>query len=176
LAAYRELLRTQPEHRGNVVHVVFAYPSRHDLPDYRAYTAEVQRLAREIDDEFATQDWSPVLLEVNDDYPRSLAALQLADVLVINPLRDGMNLVAKEGPVLSAGDVALVLSREAGAADELGDDALLVNPYDVTGTAAAMHAALRMPPEERRERRERLAKAAVSLPPREWMRAQLATL
>jgi trehalose 6-phosphate synthase len=176
LAAYRELLRTQPEHRGNVVHVVFAYPSRHDLPDYRAYTAEVQRLAREIDDEFATQDWSPVLLEVNDDYPRSLAALQLADVLVINPLRDGMNLVAKEGPVLSAGDVALVLSREAGAADELGDDALLVNPYDVTGTAMAMHAALRMPPEERRERRERLAKAAVSLPPREWMRAQLATL
>jgi trehalose 6-phosphate synthase len=176
LAAYRELLRTQPEHRGNVVHVVFAYPSRHDLPDYRAYTAEVQRLAREIDDEFATHDWSPVLLEVNDDYPRSLAALRLADVLVVNPLRDGMNLVAKEGPVLSAGDVALVLSREAGAADEFGDDALLVNPYDVTGTAAAMHAALTMPPEERRERRERLAKAAVSLPPREWMRAQLATL
>jgi trehalose 6-phosphate synthase len=173
LAAYRELLRAQPEHRGNVVHLVFAYPSRHDLPDYRAYTAEVQRLAREIDDEFATHDWSPVILEVNDDYPRSLAALQLADVLVVNPLRDGMNLVAKEGPVLSSGAVALVLSREAGAADEFGDDALLVNPYDVTGTAAAMHEALTMPVEERRARRERLTKAAVALPPREWMRAQL---
>src|SRR5207245_6497444 len=78
LAAYRELLRTHPEHRGNVVHVVLAYPSRHDLPDYRAYTAEVQRVAREIDDEFATAEWSPMLLEVNDDYARSLAALQIA--------------------------------------------------------------------------------------------------
>jgi trehalose 6-phosphate synthase len=173
MAAYRELLRSHPEHHGNVVHLVLAYPSRHDLPDYRAYTAEVQRLAREIDDEFATHDWSPVLLEVNDDYPRSLAALQLADVLVVNPLRDGMNLVAKEGPVLSVEGVALVLSREAGAADEFGEDALLVNPYDVTGTAAAMHEALTMPPDERRGRCERLAKAAVALPPREWMRAQL---
>ncbi|HET6817804.1 MAG TPA: trehalose-6-phosphate synthase [Mycobacteriales bacterium] len=176
LAAYRELLRTHPEHRGNVVHVVFAYPSRHDLPDYRAYTAEVQRLAREIDDEFATHDWAPILLEVNDDYPRSLAALQLADVLVVNPLRDGMNLVAKEGPVLSADGVALVLSREAGAADEFSDDALLVNPYDVSGTAAAMHEALTMPPDERRQRSERLAKGAVALPPREWLRAQLDAL
>jgi len=176
LAAYRELLRTRPEHRGNVVHVVFAYPSRHDLPDYRAYTAEVQRLAREIDDEFATHEWSPVLLEVNDDYPRSLAALQLADVLVVNPLRDGMNLVAKEGPVLSRDGVAVVLSREAGAADELGEDALLVNPYDVSGTAAAMHEALTLSADDRRQRSERLAKAAVALPPREWLRAQLEAL
>src|SRR3954462_6808570 len=173
LHAYRELLRSRPEHRGSVVHVVFAYPSRHDLPDYRAYTADVQRVAREIDDEFAGGGWAPVILEVNDDYPRSLAALQLAEVLVVNPLRDGMNLVAKEGPVLSDDGVALVLSREAGAADELGDDALLVNPYDVTGTAAAMHEAQTMPVEERRVRRERLAKAAVALPPRDWMRAQL---
>jgi trehalose 6-phosphate synthase len=176
LAAYREMLRTHPEHRGHVSHVVFAYPSRHDLPDYRAYTAEVQRLAREIDDEFATHDWSPVVLEVNDDYPRSLAALQLADVLVVNPLRDGMNLVAKEGPVLSRAGVALVLSREAGAADEFRDDALVVNPYDVSDTANAMHAALCMSPEERRVRSERLAKAAASLPPREWLRAQLDAL
>ncbi|MDQ1694835.1 MAG: trehalose 6-phosphate synthase, partial [Frankiaceae bacterium] len=149
LQAYRELLRTHPEHRGNVVHVVFAYPSRHDLPDYRAYTAEVQRVAREIEDEFATADWSPLVLEVNDDYPRSLAALQLADVLVVNPLRDGMNLVAKEGPVLSRNGVAIVLSREAGAADELGRDTLLVNPYDVSGTAQALHEALAMPADER---------------------------
>jgi trehalose 6-phosphate synthase len=176
LAAYRELLRTRPEHRGNVVHIVLAYPSRHDLPDYRAYTADVQRVAREIDDEFAGPGWSPVLLEVNDDYPRSLAALQLADVLVVNPLRDGMNLVAKEGPVLSQHDLALVLSREAGAADELGADALLVNPFDVSGTAEAMHRALTMPGPERAARRARLEHAAVALPPREWLAAQLAEL
>jgi trehalose 6-phosphate synthase len=176
LHAYRELLRTQPEHRGNVVHVVFAYPSRHDLPDYRAYTADVQRVAREIDDEFAGGGWSPLILEVNDDYPRSLAALQLAEVLVVNPLRDGMNLVAKEGPVLSERGAALVLSREAGAADELGPDSLLVNPYDVTGTARALHEALMMPADERRERTDRLATAATALPPRDWLAAQLKAL
>ena len=176
LHAYRELLRSRPEHRGNVVHVVFAYPSRHDLPDYRAYTADVQRLAREIDDEFARPGWSPLILEVNDDYARSLAALQLADVLVVNPLRDGMNLVAKEGPVLSENGAALVLSREAGAADELGDDALLVNPFDVSGTAEAMHEALSIPVDLRRERCARLAAAAVKLPPREWLQAQIDSL
>ena len=136
----------------------------------------MQRVAREIDDEFAHPGWSPLILEVNDDYARSLAALQLADVLVVNPLRDGMNLVAKEGPVLSANGVALVLSREAGAADELGDSALLVNPYDVSGTAAAMHEALTMPPDSRRERSARLAAAAVALPPRDWLRALIDSL
>jgi trehalose 6-phosphate synthase len=78
--------------------------------------------------------------------------------------------------VLSGDGVAVVLSREAGAADEFGDDALLVNPYDVSGTAAAMHEALTMAPDERRQRSERLAKAAVALPPREWLRAQLDAL
>ena len=111
LLSYRELLRNHPEHRGRVVHIVFAYPSRHDLPDYRAYTAEVQRVAREIDDEFATADWSPIVLEVNDDYARSLASLQIADVLIVNPLRDGMNLVAKEGPVLSERGLAHVTAE-----------------------------------------------------------------
>jgi len=176
LHAYREMLLNHPEHRGNVVHVVFAYPSRHDLPDYRAYTADVQRIAREIDDEFAGAGWSPLILEVNDDYPRSLAALQVADVLVVNPLRDGMNLVAKEGPVLAHDGVALVLSREAGAADELGDDAFVVNPYDVTATAEAIHAALALDADERRTRSSRLAAAAVALPPQDWLRAQLDTL
>jgi trehalose 6-phosphate synthase len=176
LLAYRELLRSWPEHHGRVAHVVLAYPSRHDLPDYRAYTAEVQRVAREIEDEFATQTWSPLLLEVNDDYPRSLAALQLADVLVVNPLRDGMNLVAKEGPVLTERGLALVLSREAGAADEFADDALIVNPYDVSGTAQAMHEALVMPAAERAERTARLRRAATALPPSAWLAAQLAAL
>ena len=176
LSAYRELLRNHPEHRGAVTHIVFAYPSRHDLPDYRAYTAEVQRVAREIDDEFATADWSPLLLEVNDDYPRSLAALQLAEVLVVNPLRDGMNLVAKEGPVLSEAGAAVVLSREAGVADEFGADALVVNPFDVSGTAEAMHQALVMPEADRRERNARMSAAATALPPQDWFRAQLAAL
>jgi trehalose 6-phosphate synthase len=176
LLAYAELLRTRPQWRERVVHLAFAYPSRHDLPEYREYTAAVQRTAREVNEEFATPGWLPVVLQVRDDYARSLAAYELADVLVVNPVRDGMNLVAKEGPVLSRDGLALVLSREAGAADQLGGDALMVNPYDVSQTAEAMHRALLMPRDERLARCDRLAAAATALPPSAWLAAQLAAL
>ncbi len=176
LEAYRELLRTRPEWHERVVHLAFAYPSRHDLPEYRAYTGVVQRVAREVNEEYARPGWLPVHLEVRDDYPRSLAAYTLADVLLVNPLRDGMNLVAKEGPVLSERGLSLVLSRQAGAADELGEDAHLVNPYDVSQTARALHEALSTPRALRAERSARLAQAATALPPAAWLAAQLAAL
>ncbi len=176
LAAYRELLRSEPEWLGRVVHLAIAYPSRHDLPEYREYAAAVQRMAREIQDEFATADWTPLVLAVDDDFPRSLAAYCLADVLVVNPLRDGMNLVAKEGPVVSERDCALVLSREAGAVADLGAGALLVNPFDVTQTAAAIGTALRMGAAERVERCRRLVAGATALPPQAWFADQLAAL
>jgi trehalose 6-phosphate synthase len=176
LGAYRELLRTYPHWRGNVVHLAFAYPSRHDLPEYREYTAAVQRLARQIDDEFAEPGWNPLILEVNDDYPRSLAACRLADVMLVNPIRDGMNLVAKEGPILADHGCALVLSTEAGAAAELGAHALMVNPFDITQTAEALNAALAMDDGERTRRSEALAAAAMSMPPRQWFAEQLAAL
>jgi trehalose 6-phosphate synthase len=176
LAAYRELLITHPEWRGRVTHLAFAYPSRHDLPEYREYTASVQRLARDIIDEFGTEDWNPLVLQVNDDYPRSLAAYRLADVLLVNPIRDGMNLVAKEGPLLSERGCVLVLSREAGAVAELGEGALVVNPYDVSGTAQALHEALTMPDAERLRRGALLAKASAAAPPQEWFADQLSAL
>ncbi|MGE5290411.1 MAG: alpha,alpha-trehalose-phosphate synthase (UDP-forming) [Micromonosporaceae bacterium] len=176
LAAYRELLATRPEWRGEVVHLAFAYPSRHDLPEYREYTGSVQRIAREIENEFGTDDWDPLILQVNDDYPRSLAAYLVADVLLVNPIRDGMNLVAKEGPVISKRGCALVLSSEAGAVAELGDHALVVNPFDVSGTADALHEALTMPDTERLARCARLAEAATALPPRKWFTDQLRAL
>ena len=97
-------------------------------------------------------------------------------MLLVNPIRDGMNLVAKEGPVLSLNGVALVLSTEAGAADDLGADAILVNPYDVSETAEALHRALTMDEEERRQRTERLAEAAAALPPQRWFTDQLRAL
>ena len=176
LAAYAELLTSYPQWRGRVTQLAFAYPSRHDLPEYREYTAQVQRLAREITDEFGTSDWNPLILQVNDDYPRSLAAYQLADVLLVNPIRDGMNLVAKEGPLLSTRGCALVLSREAGAAAELAAGALLVNPYDVTETARALHDALDMPDTERQQRCALLATASAAAPPQEWFADQISVL
>ncbi|MCW2680411.1 MAG: alpha,alpha-trehalose-phosphate synthase [Frankiales bacterium] len=176
LEAYRSLLRDRPQWRGRVVHLAFAYPSRHDLPEYREYTGAVQRVAREVNEEFATDGWLPVHLEVRDDYARSLAAYALADVLLVNPLRDGMNLVAKEGPVLSERGLSLVLSRQAGAADELGPWAHLVNPFDVAQTAEALHAALSESPALRASRTASLASAATALPPSAWLQAQLDAL
>jgi trehalose 6-phosphate synthase len=136
----------------------------------------VQRLAREISEEFGTEDWDPLILQVDDDYARSLAAYRLADVLLVNPIRDGMNLVAKEGPILSERGCALVLSREAGAATELGPDALIINPFDVSGTAEALHAALMMTEPERNRRAASLAQAASAMPPTQWFAEQLAAL
>ncbi|WP_069817361.1 alpha,alpha-trehalose-phosphate synthase (UDP-forming) [Streptomyces sp. TP-A0874] len=176
LNAYRELLTERPEWQGQVVHIAFAYPSRQDLAVYRDYTAEVQRVAEAINADFGTADWQPVILHVRDDFARSLAAYRIADVALVNPIRDGMNLVAKEVPVVSDEGCALVLSREAGAHEELGADAITVNPYDVTGTADALHRALTMPVAERAERSQRLAAAATALPPQKWFLEQLAAL
>lgn len=176
LHAYRELLRAHPEWHGRVVHLAFAYPSRHDLPEYREYTAAVQRVAKEIEDEFGTAEWQPLLLEVEDDFARSLAAYRLADVVLVNPVRDGMNLVAKEVPVVSERGCALVLSREAGACEELGEWAIVINPFDIMDTAEALYQGLTMDLGERRRRSEALAVAATALPPQRWFAAQLDAL
>ena len=176
LAAYRELLATRPEWHGRVLHLVFAYPSRSAIPEYRAYTEQVRQFAQEIVEEFRTPDWNPLILEVRDDYPRSLAACAVADVLLVNPIRDGMNLVAQEGPVLSQRGCALVLSREAGAAATLGDHALLINPYDISETAAALHQALAMPDAERQRRSAALAATAAATSPARWLEDQIASL
>ncbi|WP_369189537.1 trehalose-6-phosphate synthase [Streptomyces sp. R08] len=176
LLAYRQLLDDHPELLEQVVHVAFAYPSRQDLAVYRDYTAEVQRVADEINSRYGTPGWTPAVLHVKDDFARSLAAYRLADVALVNPIRDGMNLVAKEVPVVSDEGCVLVLSREAGAYEELGEDAIPVNPYDVIGTATALHEALTMSAGERAERTKRLTAAATALPPAQWFLEQLNAL
>ncbi|WP_055498868.1 alpha,alpha-trehalose-phosphate synthase (UDP-forming) [Streptomyces albus] len=176
LHAYRRLLTDHPEWREHVVHIAFAYPSRQDLALYRDYTAEVGRVADEINAEFGTGDWTPVVLHVKDDFARSLAAYRMADVALVNPIRDGMNLVAKEIPVVSEEGCALVLSREAGAHEEMAADAFSVNPYDVRETARALHAALEMDPADREARSRRLAETATAHPPTRWLLDQLEAL
>jgi trehalose 6-phosphate synthase len=173
LLAFRELLRTYPDWRGRVVHWVYNNPSREDLPAYREYTADIERLAQDLNDEFGTENWTPVQLDIVDDYPAALALLRRTDVLFVNSVRDGMNLVVLEGLVLSEREPAVVLSRETGAAEILGEDALIVNPFDISATAAALDQALSMPREERAPRAERMRAAAVKLPPDAWFQAQL---
>ncbi|WP_375485224.1 trehalose-6-phosphate synthase [uncultured Jatrophihabitans sp.] len=176
LLAFRELLRTRPEWHGRVVHAVYNNPSREDVPAYREYTARIERLASDIDDEFSTDEWTPLIFEIGDDYPSALAVLRRSDVVFVNSVRDGMNLVVLEGLVLSERSPAVVLSRETGAVEVLGDDAFVVNPFDVSATAQALHDALSTPVEQRRPGAERMRAAAVKLPPIDWFQAQLDAL
>jgi trehalose 6-phosphate synthase len=173
MLAYEELLVAHPEWRDKVVHVALVYPSRQGLAEYLAYGAEVQHTAERINQAFGTPSWTPIVLHVEDDRPRSLAALTISDVLLVNPVRDGLNLVAKEGPLLNAADGVLVLSRQAGAWEELAGAALGVNPFDVTGTANALLAALTMEPAERARRAEDLRALVLARTSADWMRDQL---
>jgi trehalose 6-phosphate synthase len=178
LLAYREMLRRWPEWHGKVVHAVFDYPSREEIPEYREYVASVERLGREIDDEFGTEDWSPLLLSMDQEYPAALAALRLTNVVFVNSVRDGMNLVVLEAIVLAEQEPIVVLSRETGAAAlPLGGGAMLVNPYDVGQTAEALNDALGAIVDGRqRAGVAQLRKAATQLPPTKWFEAQLDAL
>jgi trehalose 6-phosphate synthase len=155
---------------------VFNNPSREDVPAYREYTARIERLAADIDDEFSTDEWTPILFEISGDYPTGLAIMRRSDVILINPIRDGMNLVVLEAVTVSDRSPAVVLSGEAGAAEVLGDDALIINPFDVSATADALHEALTMAGDERNARAARMREAAVRLPPAQWFQAQLDAL
>ena len=171
--AFEDLLETYPEWRGAVVFVALVYPSREGLPEYLAYRQEVETLARRINERWATSDWTPVVVDMTDNFPRSVAALQRYDVLLVNPVRDGLNLVAKEGPILNECDGVLALSREAGAWEELADAALEVNPYDVSGTADVLHEALSMAPADRAAHAAEVRKRAAARSPRDWLDDQL---
>jgi len=153
--------------------LALAYPSRQTLPEYLAYTAEVEQAVRRVNDTWATDDWAPVILDVADDPGRSAAALVRYDVLLVNSVRDGLNLVAKEGPLLNTTNGVLALSREAGAFAELHGAALEVNPFDVSGTAAVLLEALEMAPAERARRGEDLRERTTRRKPGEWLADQL---
>jgi trehalose 6-phosphate synthase len=174
MLAFEELLVAYPEWRDKVVHVALVYPSRQGLADYLALGAEVTHVAERINHAWGTARWTPVVLHVEDDRPRSLAALTISDVLLVNPVRDGLNLVAKEGSLLNGGDGVLVLSHEAGAWEELSEAALGVNPFDVAGTADTLHRALSMGSEERRGRAARLRELVLSRTASDWLDDQLA--
>jgi trehalose 6-phosphate synthase len=112
--------------------------------------------------------------DTRDDFPRSIAVLRRADVLLVNPIRDGLNLVAKEGAIVNERDAVLCLSREAGVWDEIGEAALAVAPFDLAGTADVLDRALRMPADERATRATRLRELSLARQPADWLADQLA--
>jgi trehalose 6-phosphate synthase len=174
--AFGELLRRHPEWRRRVLFLALLHPSRRSIAEYRAYTEECLAVAERINAEFREPGWMPIQVEVQDDFGQVLAAYTLYDVLVVNTLYDGMNLVAKEGPLLNRRDGVLILSRNAGAFAELGEQSVPVDPIDVSGTAEAMHRALSLEPDERTARARTLRKLAAARTPARWAEEQLRDL
>jgi trehalose 6-phosphate synthase len=171
--AFDDLLERHEHWRGRVVFAAYCYPSRQGLPEYLAYRQEVEGLVRHINLKWATDDWTPIHFDASDDYPQSVAALRRYDVLLVNPVRDGLNLVAKEGAIVNERDGVVVLSTEAGAFDELEGVVRAVNPFDVASTADAMEAALRATPEQRRAESSELRSRALERSPQAWLADQL---
>ncbi|HSS59880.1 MAG TPA: trehalose-6-phosphate synthase [Candidatus Limnocylindrales bacterium] len=153
--AYEKMLRYHPELKGNVQFWAFLQPSRQDVAAYSRYLRNIRQSAGRINSEFGTEAWQPIRLEVAESERKAVAALKNFDVLLVNPVYDGLNLVAKEGALVNRNDGVIVLSENAGAHEELRGNVLSINPFDVEATAAAIYTALTMPLEDRHAMNER---------------------
>ncbi len=147
--AYEKLLRYHPDLRGQVQFWAFLQPSRQDVAAYSRYLRHIRQTAGRINSEIGNQDWQPIRLEIAESERKAIAAMKNFDVLLVNPVYDGLNLVSKEGALVNAKDGVIVLSENAGAHEELREHVLSINPFDVEATAAAMYAGLTMAAEDR---------------------------
>jgi trehalose 6-phosphate synthase len=168
--AYASLLERHPEWRERVRFLAFLVPSRDTIPEYQAYTEEVLATIGDINSRFGTPAWTPIEPFLEHNRLQALVGLSIYDVLLVNSLVDGMNLVSKEGPVLNERDGVLVLSTRAGSFEEFRGAALGVDPSDVEATGQMLHTALSMPARERRERAQRLRAAVVRNDLGHWIR------
>ncbi|MFM7718646.1 MAG: trehalose-6-phosphate synthase [Actinomycetota bacterium] len=171
--AYELFLRRNPGWRGRVQFLAMLSPSRLDIPEYRTYADECLAEADRVNRQFGTASWTPVTVRLQEDYEGALAAYAFYDVLLVNPVIDGMNLVAMEGPLVNRRSGTLVLSRNAGAYGRLARHAIGVNPYDLDETASAIERGLAMGVDERRRRARGLARLVLANPPERWIRGQL---
>ncbi len=176
LRAYELLLERYPEFRSSVNFLQLLVPSRSDLGVYQTYTDEIFELVDSINDHFGEMDWQPIRVFYEDDYPQAIAAMTLYDVLLVNPVIDGMNLVSKEGPLVNTNDGVLILSELAGAYEQLQDHVLAVSPTDLEGTVRALHQALTMPGDERHRRSEALRRIVIDEDIIRWLEHQLSDL
>jgi trehalose 6-phosphate synthase len=154
--AFDEMLDLHPEYQDRVKLVALLVPSRLGVGQYQDYLDDLMAAAGQVNAKHGDSDWEPIRVLVGDNYPRAIAAMQLYDVLLVNSIADGMNLVAKEGPTVNERGGVLVLSERTGARQQLEAGAIVISPCDVYATANALHEALQMDPEGRRERAERL--------------------
>lgn len=174
--AFEEFLRLYPEYVDNVIFVAILVPSRMDLGEYRDYLDEVMSIVGRINAQYATADWEPIRVLVGESYTRAVAAMQCYDVLLVNSVVDGMNLVAKEGPIVNLRCGGLVLSERTGAREQLESAATVIAPCDIHATANALYDNLALPEEERCRRAARLAEIIDSEDITSWLTSQLETL
>lgn len=171
LRGFRAALERYPELRGRLTLLQLVVPSREEIPEYREIKEEIEGLVGEINGAFTTEGWVPIHYMYRSwSRPELVAHYRAADIALVTPLRDGMNLVAKEYCISSVDDRGvLILSEFAGVAEELGEDALLVNPYDVDEVAAAIHKAHAMNDDQRRRRMKALQESVEEWDVHRWI-------
>lgn len=174
--AFGRLLERRPDMVGNVRFLAFLVPSREAIPEYRRYAREVWREIEQVNSRFCRGDWKPVEVFYQDNRVQAVAGMALADVVLVNPVADGMNLVAKEAPLVSERDSVLVLSKNCGAYGQLAHGAVGIEPTDVEATASALERALEMPAPERLRRTTVLRAVIDAEDLAWWVRSQLTDL
>jgi trehalose 6-phosphate synthase len=172
-SAFDLFLEDHPEFIERVTFIAQLMPSRTDVPQYAEYLERIEALVAVVNHRHGTPDWMPVLLKLRDDIDEAMAAYKHYDVLLVNAMFDGMNLVAKEGPIVNEREGVSILSENTGAHEELGEFALSVNPFDIQELANSIYAALTMDPGERTRRAEGLAQIVTSRDPGDWIDEQL---
>ena len=150
--AYELMLTRYPELKGKVKFLAFLVPSRTHIRQYQRYMDEIQQVVQQINNNHGTDDWQPIVPFIENNYTQAIAGMKLYDVLLVNTIIEGMNLVAKEGPVVNNRDGVLVLSHSSGVYKQLADGALSVSPTDIEGTMEALHQAITMSAEDRKNR------------------------
>ena len=175
-SAFDLFLEQHPEFHEKVTFVAQLMPSRTDVPEYAEYLERIEALVAVVNHRHGTPDWMPIQLKLRDDLEEAMASYKHYDVLIVNAMFDGMNLVAKEGPLVNERNGVSVLSENTGAHEELGEYALSVNPFDIQETADSIHAALTMAPEERERRMKGLQEIVTARDPGDWIDEQLADI
>ena len=174
--AFDTFLQQHPEFREKVTFIAHLQPSRTDVPEYAEYLERIEALVAVVNHRHGTTDWMPIDLRIYENFPEAVARYKHFDLLIVNSLFDGMNLVAKEAPAVNTRNGVVMLSENTGAHEELGDCTLSVNPFDIQEQADTIHRALTMDPEERQLRATRLREIARERDPGVWVDDQLVAI
>jgi trehalose 6-phosphate synthase len=174
--AFDIFLEQHPEFAERITFTAQLMPSRTDVPEYAEYLEKIEALVAVVNHRHGTPDWMPIDLKLRDDLDEAVASYKHYDVMMVNAMFDGMNLVAKEGPLVNERNGVSILSENTGAHEELGEFALSVNPFDVQELADAIHAALTMSPEARERRCRGLKEIVTSRDPGDWIDEQISDI